>query len=83
MIDADEVQVGGCTSYAVYKSRTTGKKAVVLVNETTDRNLSVSVAFKGGNPGVVRVATPEEPTVKTVTGAIEIPVLSVAVVLEN
>lgn len=82
MTDRDEVEVIGCDSYAVYRSKT-GRRAVVLVNEDTERVLPVSVAFAGAGSGFVGIASPEEPEVRTVTGKFEIPQLSVVVAIEN
>lgn len=83
MVDRDEVKVTGCTSYAVYRSKATGKRAVVLVNEATDRAISASVTFAGTGAATVSIASPENPAVKTVAGEFDIPMLSLVVAIEN
>ncbi|MGM9737349.1 MAG: DUF6259 domain-containing protein, partial [Candidatus Cryptobacteroides sp.] len=83
MVSYDNVEVSGCQSYAVYKSRKDGRRAVVLVNDSRQDDIRVSVSFNGTEHRGISVASPGSPDPVNVSGSISIPPLSFAVAFED
>ncbi len=74
------VSADGAHRYSVFVT-TTGKRAVVVVNQEQKRTISATVELP--NPGQLVVATPEDPDARPTSGKLTIPPRSAAVVLEQ
>jgi hypothetical protein len=74
------VTADGPRRYSVFVAPT-GKRAVIVVNDTFDKSITAKVALP--NPGTLAVATPEAPEARTTTGEVTIPARSAAVVMEQ
>ena len=66
--------------YSVFVGHS-GRRAVVVINDNFNKPLAASVALP--HPGVLVVATPEEPDARPTTGQLNIPPRSAAVVMEQ
>lgn len=75
-----KVSANGSHRYSVFVT-SSGKHAVVVVNQESNRKITAKVDLPGA--GKLVVATPEEPDAQSTTGTIEIPARSAAVVLEQ
>lgn len=75
-----DVSAEGAFRYSVLVS-SEGKRAVVIVNEETQKAIDVRVTV----PNAIKLvlATPEQPDAVIITGRCEIPARSAAVVLES
>ena len=82
MIDASEASVEGLSPYTVYKSRQTGKRVAVLVNDSS-MDKDVTVTFPGAVTSVVEIASPEVPESEAVSGTFRVPMLSLVVAMEK
>lgn len=82
MIDASEASVEGLSTYTVYKSRQTGKRVAVLVNDSS-MDKDVTVTFPGAVTSVVEIASPEVPESEAVSGTFRVPMLSLVVAMEK
>jgi hypothetical protein len=70
----------GNHSYSVFVARS-GKRAVVVSNEESEKTLTVKVELP--SPGSLMVATPEDLTAQPISGVLQIPARSAAVVMES
>lgn len=79
-----EVQAEGkqVPAYAVFRGSGSGKRAVVVSNQSVDESISVTVKLENGGGNLV-VVTPERPDPKVCQGSAPIPPRSVVVFLEN
>jgi hypothetical protein len=73
------VKANGSNRYSVFLTAA-GKRAVVLVNPESDREITATVDVP--NAGQLVVATPEQPEAQPTTGTVRIPARSAAVVME-
>ncbi|MEG2061934.1 MAG: hypothetical protein RRY33_08790, partial [Alistipes sp.] len=83
MTDCANAHVTGTNSYAVYQSKNTGKKAVVLVNDDSNNAISVSLSLKGVETDKLMAVSPELHQVPFAGGCLDLPALSVVVVIEK
>lgn len=74
-----EVTGDAAHHYSVFLAEN-GKRAVVLVNPSSENAITTQVSLP--NPGKLIVATPEDPDGKDTTGTIQIPVRCAAVMIE-
>src|SRR5208283_3004253 len=74
------VSADGSHRYSVFVTAT-GKRAVVVLNQESNRTITAKVELP--HPGKLVVATPEEPDAQPATGTLEIPARSAAVVMEQ
>lgn len=75
-----EVSASGQFRYSVFLADS-GKRAVVVVNPSSNDAITAKVSLP--NPGRLVVATPDEPEAVAMTGALQIPARSAAVVIEQ
>jgi hypothetical protein len=75
-----EVSAGGSFRYSVFLADS-GKRAVVVINQGSDKAITAKVTLP--HPGKLVVATPEEPEGRPTTGTVQIPARSAAVVMEQ
>ena len=75
-----EVSGNAQVRYSVFLADS-GKRAVVIVNPSSDQAVTAKVTLP--NPGSLVVATPDQPEGIATTGSLHIPVRSAAVVIEQ
>ncbi|HXC35796.1 MAG TPA: hypothetical protein VNV43_07970, partial [Candidatus Acidoferrales bacterium] len=75
-----DVTADGTVRHTVFVT-STGKRAVVVVNQELDRSIKAVVSMP--NPGQLIIATPEHPDPIPTDGTLEIPARSAAVVMEE
>jgi hypothetical protein len=74
------VSADGSHQYTVFQT-SAGKRAVVVVNLESSRALTAKLDIP--NAGSLMIASPEEPDAKPVSGSLQVPARSVAVVMEQ
>jgi len=74
------VTADGTFHYSVFVAAG-GKRAVVVINEQSDNDITATVTLP--NPGRLTVSTPEEPVAESTDGTLHIPPRSAAVVMEQ
>jgi hypothetical protein len=74
------VRADGAHRYSVFVAKN-GKRAVVVVNEEQNKEISASVELP--HPAHLQVATPERPDAQPTSGTVQIPARSAAVVMER
>ena len=74
------VNADGPSRYSVFVA-SSGKRAVVVVNEASDRSITAKVVLP--NPGKLATASPEQPDAQSTDGTLNIPPRSAAVVMEQ
>jgi len=75
-----DVSASAALRYSVYVAEN-GKRAVVVINPSSENAITAKVSLP--NPGSLFVATPEQPDAIAVTGTVQIPARSAAVVIEQ
>lgn len=75
-----DVTADGTVRHTVFVT-STGKRAVVVVNQELDKAITATVKLP--NPGDLIVATPEQPDAMPTDGTIRIPARSAAVIMER
>lgn len=75
-----DVSGNGALRYSVFMAAS-GKRAVVVINQEFEKEMTVKVNLP--NPGTLVVATPENPDSVPTTGTLRIPARSAAVVMES
>lgn len=75
-----DVNADGAHRYSVFLAKN-GKRAVVIVNEEEEKEISASIELP--HPGRLQVATPEQPDAHAAPGIIRIPARSAVVVFEQ
>ena len=70
----------GSHRYSVFVT-TAGKRAVVVVNEESNKTITAKV--KLSNPGKLVLATPEQPETQPTSGTLQVAARSAAVVMEQ
>ena len=70
----------GEVRYSVFLAKT-GKRAVVVVNQGSDKSITAKVEIP--NAGTLLAATPEQPEAHQTNGTIQVPARSAAVIMEE